>query len=81
MGEKQKTVAQLPRVWLEFLAVVWLAGFLYFSSEGQSDAKAVLPKLGVFVVVALRLLPSLTRVLSSFTSIRFAVPLLSKLEE
>ena len=81
MGEKQKTVARLPRVWLEFLAVVGLAGFLYFSFDSQSDAKAVVPTLGLFVAAALRLLPSFTRVLSSFTSIRFAVPVLSKLEE
>ena len=52
MGEKQKTVAQLPRVWLEFLAVVGLAGFLYFSFDGQSDAKAVVPTLGLFVAAA-----------------------------
>lgn len=80
MGEKQKSLAQLPRVWLEFLAVAGLFIVLTVLISEGSGLDDVLPVVSLFVAASLRLLPSFTRILASVHSIRFTLPVITKLD-
>lgn len=65
-----KTVSAMPRLVIETLGVLTLLG----ASLAMMDHGVVgtlIPKLGVFGLAAMRLMPSLNRIVSSLTSIRF----------
>jgi len=76
VGQLQQTLTQLPRLWLELLAVSGLA-ILVISMLAQNRAlEAVLPTLGLFAAAAFRLIPSVIRVLNSVQSLRYGLPVI-----
>jgi ABC-type multidrug transport system fused ATPase/permease subunit len=79
--ERQLTLQQLPRLWLELLAVVGLAGLVLTMLGRDRPLDALLPTLGLFAAAAFRLMPSVTKVLTAVQSLRFAEPVLATLCE
>jgi ATP-binding cassette, subfamily B, bacterial PglK len=78
-GQLQLTLTQLPRLWLELLAVSGLA-ILVISMLAQNRAlEAVLPALGLFAAAAFRLMPSVNRVLGAVQSLRYGLPVIDTL--
>ena len=70
----QNTINQLPRLWLELLAVSGLA-ILVISMLAQGRAlESVLPTLGLFAATAFRLIPSVNRVLGALQVLRYSTP-------
>lgn len=81
VGRLQLTLQQLPRLWLELLAVSGLA-ILVFSMLAQGRAlEAVLPTLGMFAAAAFRLMPSVNRVLGAVQSLRYGLPVIDILHK
>ena len=79
MGQLQITLQQLPRLWLELLAVSGLA-ILTISMLVQGRApETVLPTLGLFAAAAFRIMPSVNRVLGAVQSLRYALPVIDVL--
>ena len=79
MGQLQVTLQQLPRLWLELLAVSGLA-ILVISMLAQERALgALLPTLGLFTAAAFRLMPSVNRVLGAVQSLRYSLPVIDVL--
>ncbi len=67
----QKTVAIVPRFFLEFIAVISIFTFtllMYFSGNLQSE---ILVKTSIFITGAFRLLPSVSRIISSYQRLNF----------
>ena len=74
MGQLQATLQQLPRLWLELLAVSGLA-MLVISMLAQDRALgALLPTLGLFAAAAFRLMPAINRILGAVQSLRYSLP-------
>jgi len=80
IGEWQKTLQQLPRLWLELLAVTGLAVLVSVMLIQGRELAAIMSTLGLFAA-AFRLLPSVNRVLSSEQSLRFGLPVVNTLHE
>jgi ABC-type multidrug transport system fused ATPase/permease subunit len=79
VGGLMYTIQQLPRLWLELLAVSGLA-ILVISMLAQNRAlESVLPALGLFAAVAFRLMPSVNRVLGAVQSLRYGLPVIDTL--
>lgn len=79
VGRLQFVVQQLPRLWLEMLAVCGLA-ILVISMLAQGRAPdAVLPTLGLFAAAAFRIMPSVNRVLGAVQSLRYGLPVINTL--
>lgn len=67
----QKTVAVVPRFFLELIAVLSILTFtlyMYFSGKPESE---ILIKTGIFIAGAFRLLPSISRIISSYQRLNF----------
>jgi ABC-type multidrug transport system fused ATPase/permease subunit len=62
---------QLPRLWLEMLAVVGLAVLVLSMIAQGNDIKSIMPILGLFAAAAFRLMPSVYRMLGALQSLRF----------
>lgn len=79
MGQLQTTMQQLPRLWLEFLAVSGLAIMVISMLIHGRTLESVMPTLGMFAAAAFRLMPSVNRVLGSMQSLRFVQPVIESL--
>jgi ABC-type multidrug transport system fused ATPase/permease subunit len=72
-NERQYTVAQLPRLFIELLAIVGLALVVISMTLMGKDVGAILPTLALFVAAAFRMIPSANRVLGSVQTVQFGV--------
>lgn len=79
VGQRQSTLQQLPRLWLELLAVCGLATLVLTMVAQNHPLKTLLPTLGVFAAAAFRLMPSVNRVLSAIQSLRYGRPVVHML--
>lgn len=73
------TLQQLPRLWLELLAVSGLgalAGIMIAQGRGLEN---VLPTLGLFAAAAFRLMPSINRIIGSVQALRYGLPVIDTL--
>ncbi len=68
---KQAAVQQFPRLWLESVAVVGLAIVVAVCGGDSPEASKVMPTLGLFAVSAVRMAPSINRILAGIQAIRF----------
>ncbi len=78
-AQNQSTLQQLPRITLEFLAVMGLAVLVMSMVMLGRDIAMFLPSLGFFAMAALRLMPSVNRILTSVQTLRFMSPTISML--
>lgn len=80
-NQRFAVMQQLPRLWLELLAVFALALLIFvMTREGKSFASLV-PVVGVFGAAAFRLMPSVNRIIGSIHNVRFAIPTIDILHE
>ncbi len=80
-NQKQRTVTDVPRLWIEFFAVLAL-GILVFVMVLQGKPLALfMPTLGLFAASAFRIMPSLSRLLSGVQNLRYGLPVLQRLPE
>lgn len=75
----QNTLRQLPRLWLEFLAVTGLAVLVLIMIAQGKPLETLLPTLGLFAAAAFRLMPSANRLLVAIQSFRFSLPVIETL--
>lgn len=77
----QNTLQQLPRMWIELLAVAGLAILILAMLEQGKPIAMVLPMLAMFTVAALRLIPSVNRIVGSLQSLRYVAPVINTLHQ
>ena len=68
------TLSQIPRLYLEFLAVLGLATLVVVMTMQSGSLETMLPILGVFLAAAFRMIPSVNKILTSLQVIRMGVP-------
>ena len=79
VGRLHHTMQQLPRLWLELLAVTGIAVLVISMLAQNRPLESVLPVLGLFAAAAFRLMPSVNRVLSSVQLLRYGLPAIDTL--
>jgi ABC-type multidrug transport system fused ATPase/permease subunit len=75
----QHFLQQLPRLWLEVLAVSGLITVVLAMIWQERPANNFLPTVGLFAAAAFRLMPSINRCITSLQSARFANSAISTL--
>ncbi|MDO9371974.1 MAG: ABC transporter ATP-binding protein, partial [Gammaproteobacteria bacterium] len=81
VGQFQSTLQQLPRLWLELLAVAGLATLVFSMLAQGRNMTGIVPTLGLFAAAAFRLMPSVNRVLIAAQSLRYGLPVIHTLHE
>jgi ABC-type multidrug transport system fused ATPase/permease subunit len=79
--QRQFTLQQLPRLWLEVLSVGGLVILVISMLMQGRPLEAILPTLGVFAAAAFRLIPSVNRILGAVQSIRYGLPVIDVLHK
>ena len=67
-------VAQLPRLWLEFLAVVGLTIIVCVSILSSNSLENIVPMVALFAAAAFRLMPAIGRIMVSIQQINYSLP-------
>ena len=80
VSEHRSTLQALPRLWLEFLAVIGLAALVLIMLEQGKPLEALMPTLGLFAAAAFRLMPSINRVMAAVQSIRFSAAVIDTVD-
>ena len=70
---------QFPRLYIEFMGVLSIAIFIISMTIMSKPIDTLLPVIGVFIVAAFRLMPSVNRILGSMQNIRSAKPVVDLL--
>lgn len=71
MLQRAQFLSYFPRLWLESVAVLGFASLLVMAVLKSQPLQSALPALGLFAAVAFRLLPSLSRMMSAISTMRF----------
>jgi len=79
MWKRQSTLQSLPRLMLEFLAVVGLAILVLTMLVQGRDMMSIIPTLGLFAAAAFRLMPSVNRILNAVQTLRYSLPAVNTL--
>lgn len=79
VGQRQVTLQQLPRLWIELLAVTGMASLVLIMLGQGRPLAALLPTLGLFAAAAFRLMPSVIRVMNCVQIIRYYFPVVGLL--
>ena len=74
VGRNQATFQQLPRIGIEFIGVFCIVTILTFMFYKGDDFNSAITTIGLFAAAALRIMPSINRIISSLQNIRFASP-------
>ena len=69
--ERQLSLQQLPRLWVEVLAVAGMAGIAMTMVLSGRPIATVGPALGLFAAAAFRLMPAVNRVMNAVQSLKF----------
>jgi len=78
---KQSFLQELPRLWFELLAVCGLAIAIFVMNAQGKDFSSIFVVIAVFSAAVFRLMPSITRILSSIQAIRYSLPVLDLLSK
>jgi len=78
--KKQLTMQQYPRVFIEFLFVIFFSIFIsFFLYLNDAEVKEIIPMIGSFAVIAFRIIPAVNRIFVSVQSIKYTQSSLFKL--
>lgn len=69
---KVNTLMQIPRIFLELIALLSLSSLIFFMLVQGKSITSVITVLGLFAAAAFRMLPSINRVMGYYQQIRFA---------
>ena len=75
----QRTLLDLPRLWIELLAVGGLVALVLVLLAQRVMPNALLPVLGLFAAAAFRIAPSANRILGALQNLRYSFPIISTL--
>jgi ABC-type multidrug transport system fused ATPase/permease subunit len=79
IGRRQATLKELPKLWLELLAVSGLAILVFAIVWQGKPLNSLIPTIGMFAAAAFRLIPSLNRILGSLHYLRQSTPIIATL--
>ena len=77
MGKRISFLGALPRFLFELILIIIMSAFVIFSIRQSTDYSSdIIPTLGLYGVAAFRLMPSITKILSSFQGLRYNKPVI-----
>ena len=72
VGSKNQTLIDVPRYYMEFLALLLFLIFIFVSIKRDVELVKLIPTLSLFTAVAFKLLPAVNRIASSLTRLGYS---------
>jgi ABC-type multidrug transport system fused ATPase/permease subunit len=80
-GYKMSFINRLPKIWLEITLIILLTVLIFIVGEKNEDYGSIIATVGIFLITALRILPSANKILQAFQQIKFSESTLDSLEQ
>lgn len=80
-NQRQQTFLDLPRIWLELLAVIGMGILVAVMIEKGGSIDTLVPSLGLFAAAAFRIMPSINRILGAIQGLHYGLPVINTLKE
>lgn len=74
-------INQLPRYFIEVMVMIGIVIIVFLLQFQNANPELILPKLSLFAVAAIRLMPSISRILSGLTTVRYNLHLVESLNK
>ena len=74
-------MSQIPRMWIEFFAVLSIFSSVFIILSSGTEASDLISVVGVFAAAAVRLMPSVSRVMTSINYLIYSRPVLTLLTD
>ena len=81
LNQKARIISQIPRLFLEVILAFCLSIILIKGMIVGTDYKLIISTTAVFMAAAIRLMPSLNKIIMSMNSIKYYEPVVNKLYE
>ena len=78
-ASKQDFFLTLPRFFLEFILVFSVSFFILVFLYYSQDTKSIIPQIGMLLIIAFRLLPSINRLQNSIQNLRYSSSFISNI--
>lgn len=74
LGYKMSFINRLPKIWFETGAILIISFIVIYSSSQESSNSEIMATLGIFLLSALKIIPSINKILISLQTIRYSKP-------
>lgn len=74
LGYKMAFINRLPKIWFEFGAIFIIFFIIIYANYQKSSNTEIIATLGIFLLSALKIIPSINKILISIQSIKYAEP-------
>lgn len=81
VAKKHNTLLQVPRLWLEILAIASLSILVLIQFFREVQSLEIISSIAVFAFAAFRLMPSVNRIISSIQSLQYGLPTINILDK
>ena len=81
VGYIMSFINRLPKIWFEISLIMVLTILILFISTKSDSNGSIIATIGIFLVTALRILPSANKILQAFQQIKFSESTLDSLEK
>ena len=80
-GYTMNFINRLPKIWFEISLIILLTVLIFIVGEKNEDYGSIIATVGIFLITALRILPSSNKILQAFQQIKFSESTLDSLEQ
>lgn len=80
IGQKQNFLENTPRLWIEILVVLIFSGLTITLVLSNKDMEAIIAILIVFALSAFRLMPSISRIVTSIQRLNYSMPVIEMID-
>ena len=74
-------VSQIPPILIEFILISLIVFFMIFNVQSSLNMTEYFPKLALFAAAAFRIMPSITRLIVNFQTLKFSISTVDKLDK
>jgi ABC-type multidrug transport system fused ATPase/permease subunit len=71
---KSDLILQIPRILIETFVILIICGIIIYSISSGSSALEIIPLISIYAAVAIRLMPSISRIISSTQRLKVYLP-------
>ena len=80
-GYKMSFINRLPKIWFEMGAILIISFIVIYSSSQESSNSEIMATLGIFLLSALKIIPSINKILISLQTIRYSKPAIESINK
>ena len=80
-GYTMSFINRRPKIWFEISLIILLTVLIFIIGEKNEDYGSIIATVGIFLITALRILPSSNKILQAFQQIKFSESTLDSLEQ